>query len=74
MIFVSLNEHPHINQVQLLGMVSTPVKAAILLFPISGRLETIRKEEDVKANQAETTKIDPTIMWIKQTVRNDAVC
>jgi len=52
---------------ELLDLVSKPVKAIILLFPISEQLETARKEEDVKFEKA---KIDPTIVWIKQTISN----
>lgn len=54
-------------------MVPAPVKAIILLFPISERLEAARKEEDAKYAQKTNTTIDPTIMWIKQTVRIDVV-
>lgn len=49
-------------------MVPQPVKAVVLLFPISEKYETRRKEEDVKIAQEGQHPIDPTIIWIKQTV------
>jgi ubiquitin carboxyl-terminal hydrolase L3 len=52
-------------------MVSQPVKAVILLFPISETLETKRKEEDIQFAKQKQSDIDPTVVWIKQTVRLD---
>jgi len=54
----------------LLGMVSQPVKAVILLFPISETLETKRKEEDIQFAKQKQSDIDPTVVWIKQTISN----
>lgn len=59
--------------VQLLGMVPQPVKAVVLLFPISEAYEKARKEEDAKIAKDGQHPIDPTILWIKQTVRIRAV-
>lgn len=50
-------------------MVSQPVKAVILLFPISEGLEGKRKEEERKIATEGQHPIDPTVVWIKQTVR-----
>jgi ubiquitin carboxyl-terminal hydrolase L3 len=55
---------------ELLEMVPKPVKAIVLLFPISETLENKRKEEDAKLAQGEQPDIDPTVVWIKQTIPN----
>lgn len=49
-------------------MVPQPVKAVILLFPITDALETKRKEEDAKTESNDLPAVDPTVIWIKQTV------
>lgn len=46
----------------------SPVKALLLLFPISPSDESKKKEEDEKLEAGKTTAVDPTIIWIKQTV------
>ncbi|KAG5337580.1 hypothetical protein C0989_009305 [Termitomyces sp. Mn162] len=55
---------------ELLAMVPQPVKAVVLLFPISEALENKRKEEDEKIKNAGQPHLDPTILWIKQTISN----
>ncbi|KAI5894897.1 peptidase C12, ubiquitin carboxyl-terminal hydrolase 1 [Schizophyllum commune H4-8] len=55
---------------ELLGMVPQPVKAVLLLFPISDQLEAKRREEDEKIRTHGPPKVDPTVMWIKQTISN----
>lgn len=50
-------------------MVPKPVKAVILLFPISKELEDERIAEDARLEKDGQSCIDPTIFWIKQTVR-----
>jgi hypothetical protein len=55
---------------QLLAMVSQPVKAVLLLFPITQALEDENKEEDTNIAKEGQSLIDPTIFWIKQTVRS----
>lgn len=50
-------------------MVTQPVRAALLLFPITEALETKRKEEDLKIKDEGQPLLDPTVLWIKQTVR-----
>ncbi|KAI0791638.1 hypothetical protein BC629DRAFT_1511155 [Irpex lacteus] len=55
---------------ELLQMVPQPVKAVVLLFPISEAYEKARKEEDAKIAKDGQHPIDPTILWIKQTIGN----
>jgi hypothetical protein len=50
-------------------MVPQPVKAIILLFPISEPLERTRKEEDAKIDRDGQEPIDHTVIFFKQTVR-----
>lgn len=54
---------------QLLDLVAKPVKAVILLFPIRGKLEELRKQEEAKLKEEGRVPVDPTVLWIKQTVR-----
>jgi hypothetical protein len=54
---------------QLLALVPKPVKAIVLLFPIRGKLEELSKEEEAKLKEKGQVPIDPTVFWIKQTVR-----
>lgn len=54
---------------QLLQLVPKPVKAVILLFPIRGKLEELSKAEEAAIKEKGQVPIDPTIFWIKQTVR-----
>jgi hypothetical protein len=46
-------------------MVPQPVKAVLLLFPSTDAQQAKRDSEDAKGNSVD---LDPTIMWIKQTV------
>ncbi|TFK94120.1 cysteine proteinase [Polyporus arcularius HHB13444] len=55
---------------ELLGMVSQPVKAVILLFPISEVYEQKRREEDERIAAQGQPAIDPTVFWMKQTISN----
>ena len=50
-------------------MVSQPVKAVILVFPITESYEQKRREEDRRIATEGQHPIDPTIFWMKQTVR-----
>ena len=50
-------------------MVPQPVKAVILLFPITPDYETKRLTEDRQIKEEGQHPVDPTIIWIKQTVR-----
>ncbi|KAI0641894.1 cysteine proteinase [Trametes meyenii] len=54
----------------LLGMVSQPVKAVILLFPITEIYEQRRREEDLRIVTEGQQAVDPTLFWIKQTISN----
>jgi ubiquitin carboxyl-terminal hydrolase L3 len=58
---------------QLLDLVAKPVKAVILLFPIRGKLADLRQEEEEKIKEKGQVPIDPTVFWIKQTVRRAGV-
>ena len=49
-------------------MVSQPVKAVILVFPITESYEQKRREEDRRIATEGQHPIDPTIFWMKQTV------
>jgi len=55
--------------VQLLDLIPRPVKAVILLFPIRGKLDELRQQEEAKLKQVGQVPVDPTVFWIKQTVR-----
>ncbi|KAH9981969.1 peptidase C12 ubiquitin carboxyl-terminal hydrolase 1 [Russula compacta] len=54
----------------LLNLVPRPVKAVVLLFPIRGKLEELRKEEEEKIKEEGQVPVDPTVFWIKQTISN----
>ncbi|KAJ7801916.1 peptidase C12 ubiquitin carboxyl-terminal hydrolase 1 [Mycena olivaceomarginata] len=47
-----------------------PVKAVVLLFPISPESEARRKTEDEAIASKGQPELDPTIIWIKQTISN----
>ncbi|KAI0367008.1 cysteine proteinase [Pilatotrama ljubarskyi] len=55
---------------ELLGMVTQPVKAVILLFPITDPYEQRRRDEDAQIAANGQNAIDPTVFWIKQTISN----
>lgn len=52
-------------------MVPKPVKAVILLFPITEKLDAIKKEEDEGLESGKPGPVDPNVIWIKQTVRHE---
>lgn len=54
--------------IKLLAMVPQPVKAVVLLFPITNSSEKKSAEEDEKAQAGTAVPVDPTVIWIKQTV------
>lgn len=56
-------------RLQLLNLVPKPVKAVVLLFPIRGKLEELGQQEEAKIKEEGQVPIDPTVFWIKQTVR-----
>ncbi|KAG6812833.1 hypothetical protein H0H92_016102 [Tricholoma furcatifolium] len=51
----------------LLDMVIKPVKAVILLFPITDDSEVTQKAEDEALRE---TTVNPNVFWIKQTISN----
>ncbi|EIN06023.1 peptidase C12 ubiquitin carboxyl-terminal hydrolase 1 [Punctularia strigosozonata HHB-11173 SS5] len=51
----------------LLAMVPQPVKAILLLFPYTDTYRAKRDAEDANENSVE---VDPTILWIRQTIGN----
>ncbi|KIY52886.1 cysteine proteinase [Fistulina hepatica ATCC 64428] len=55
---------------ELLALVPQPVHAVILLFPITQAYEEARKEEDEIIEEDGQPFVDPTIVWIKQTIGN----
>ncbi|PIL25023.1 hypothetical protein GSI_12911 [Ganoderma sinense ZZ0214-1] len=55
---------------ELLGMVTQPAKAVILLFPITDVYEQRRQEEDDRIVAEGQPELDPTIFWMKQTISN----
>jgi len=55
---------------ELLSMVPQPAQAVVLLFPLSEQLTKTRRDEDVKLAESGQPKIDPTLLWIKQTIGN----
>jgi ubiquitin carboxyl-terminal hydrolase L3 len=54
-------------------MVPQPAKAIILLFPLSEPITTKQMEEENKIAAEGQPDIDPSILWIKQTVRSVVV-
>ncbi|KAF7294498.1 Ubiquitin carboxyl-terminal hydrolase [Mycena kentingensis (nom. inval.)] len=54
----------------LLGMVPQPSKAIVLLFPISEQSEEKRAAEDKEIEEKGQPVVDPTIVFIKQTIPN----
>jgi ubiquitin carboxyl-terminal hydrolase L3 len=46
-------------------MLPQPVLAIVLLFPVTDETERVRAEDEA---QKDPFPVDPTVMWIKQTV------
>ncbi|QRV86215.1 peptidase C12, ubiquitin carboxyl-terminal hydrolase 1 [Ceratobasidium sp. AG-Ba] len=55
---------------ELLAMVPSPSKAVLLVFPITDTTEQKRHEEDAKLKGEQQPHVDPTLMYIKQTISN----
>lgn len=55
---------------ELLDMVPGPSKAVVLLFPITDATEQKRKEDDKRLASEEQPDVDPTLIYIKQTISN----
>ncbi|KAJ7050502.1 peptidase C12, ubiquitin carboxyl-terminal hydrolase [Mycena amicta] len=54
----------------LLAIVPQPVQAIVLLFPITPASEAKRKQEDEAIEKSGQPTLDPTLLWIKQTIDN----
>ncbi|KAH8093748.1 cysteine proteinase [Cristinia sonorae] len=55
----------------LLALVPHPVKAVILLFPITDSSETRRRNDETRiAAEGQNPPIDPSVFWMKQTISN----
>ncbi|KAF7309659.1 Ubiquitin carboxyl-terminal hydrolase [Mycena indigotica] len=54
----------------LLAMVPQPAKAIVLLFPITPASEAKRKQEEEEIEKNGQLSLDPTLLWIKQTISN----
>ncbi|ELU44610.1 ubiquitin carboxyl-terminal hydrolase, family 1 domain-containing protein [Rhizoctonia solani AG-1 IA] len=59
---------------ELLAMVPSPSKAVVLLFPITDATEQKRKDDDERLAKEAQPDIDPTLIYIKQTVRISNAC
>ncbi|KIK94608.1 hypothetical protein PAXRUDRAFT_827811 [Paxillus rubicundulus Ve08.2h10] len=55
---------------EILDLMPQAVKAVALLFPCTGLVAEKRKEEDAKIKASGQEPIDPTILWMKQTISN----
>ncbi|EUC67136.1 ubiquitin carboxyl-terminal hydrolase [Rhizoctonia solani AG-3 Rhs1AP] len=55
---------------ELLELVPSPSKAVVLLFPITDATEQKRKEDDERLEKEGQPDIDPTLIFIKQTISN----
>lgn len=55
---------------ELLQLVPQPVQAVLLLFPLTGEADKVRKEEDAGVQEAVTAEEQGQVMWFKQTIGN----
>jgi Ubiquitin carboxyl-terminal hydrolase, family 1 len=53
---------------QMLSLVPQPVKAVLLVFPLTDEIEAQRKETDKQLQENGQPDLDPTLIFIKQTV------
>lgn len=54
---------------QLLELVPKPVEAVLLVFPITKEFDEMRKSDDVRLQKDGQPHLDPTLFYVKQTVR-----
>ena len=54
---------------QALEWVPKPVEAVLLVFPITKQFDDMRKSEDEKLQKEGQPHLDPTLFYVKQTVR-----
>lgn len=66
-----IQTQPEVHSIKLLAMVPQPVKAVELLFPITEKNEAKKKDEDEATLAGKLPPVDPTVIWIKQTVSNN---
>lgn len=52
----------------MLSLVPQPVKAVLLVFPLTEEIDTQRKQVDKKIVEDGQPELDPTVFFIKQTV------
>ncbi|CAE7227458.1 unnamed protein product [Rhizoctonia solani] len=55
---------------ELLEMVPAPSKAIVLLFPITDAIDQKAKDDDERLAKEEHPHIDPTLIYIRQTISN----
>lgn len=55
---------------QVLAFVPQPVKAVLLVFPLSDEMAASKKKTDEKIEQEGQPSLDPTLFFVKQTVCN----
>jgi len=55
---------------ELLSLVPQPAKALLLIFPINERIEKARTVQDTEIKENGQHKLDPTIIFIQQTIPN----
>jgi len=54
---------------QVLEWLPKPVEAVLLVFPITKEFDEMRRSEDEKLQRDGQPHLDPTLFYIKQTVR-----
>ncbi|KAG8878113.1 ubiquitinyl hydrolase 1 [Serendipita sp. 405] len=55
---------------ELLALVPQPVKAVLLIFPITAETEASRKKTDEQIAENGQPNLDPTLFFVKQTISN----
>lgn len=66
----TLSEYLLKRYYKLLALVPKPVKAVVLLYPITDATEARDNEEDEIIARDGQPEIDSTVFWMKQTVGN----
>lgn len=54
----------------VLSFVPQPVKAVLLVFPLSDEVDKQRREQDKQVQESGQPDIDPTLFFVKQTISN----
>ncbi|KAJ8523143.1 hypothetical protein ONZ45_g376 [Pleurotus djamor] len=55
---------------ELLALIPQPVKALVLIFPDIGEVKARHNTEDELTRKEGTLPIDPTVVYVKQTIKN----